>query len=369
MHLRTWICSILAGALVLAAFFSFTHTTTPWYIADMAACDTYQTADPYTDRDPVGTCYRAVITDALTDTTPREFLLKLFEYDSDETFKKQCHKIEHIIAQVQYEQTQNLEETIRSCSVVGCGNGCAHGAIAAHMQAELGPSFDAEAAVHRGKDELPNLSKHLCELGPSLCHGVGHVLVMQGNDMDNALALCRSIAGSRALGDCYSGVFMEYAQGFSAFTYRRPLKGETYYADKMFSCERFTGLLQHMCFVHFPSHVRMVLAEQGIPRAKLHQESYPICARLRDGEPRDSCFFGIGNTDGSHEECAFAPAERDKLFCAMGVGLFFKNPRKERVAYCESLSEPAMQEVCMQRFNELYVEAPQTGIGSESVQK
>lgn len=369
MHMLKQLHVLTALAVCVLFFVALVYTRdkTHSFFSEMEHCEQVLPPQDSSEQDPTGVCYRAIIRRALAHMTPREFLLGLFAADEGGELKKQCHKIEHIIAQVRYEQTHDLEETIRSCTVIGCGNGCTHGAIAAHMADALGPSFDSEAAVHASQEKLPNLSKHLCEMGPSLCHGVGHVLVMQGGEMDSALALCRSVAGSRALGDCYSGVFMEYAQGYSAFTYRRPLQGEHYYADKAFNCERFSGLLQRTCFVHYPSHLRMVLAESGVPRAQLHKQSYPACARIAHGESRDWCFFGIGNTDGSKEECAFAPTARDEFFCAMGVGLFFKNPRSERVAYCESLPGPLMVEMCMNRFNELYVEAPKTGIGSESV--
>lgn len=325
----------------------------------MVACtEIYRTAQRITPEidTAVDTCYVGVIKNSLNYMSPHDFLVKILASDPSGVLVKQCHKIEHVVAMETYKRNHSVEDTIRECSVVGCGNGCTHGALAEHVTEVLGLKYDGDSVAHMGLEKVRLLGKTFCEQDASLCHGMGHILIMQGATLDESVALCKRIAPKQSLGDCYTGVFMEFSQGDTSFTYRTPQKGDSYYANKPFNCEIFTGLLQRMCFLHYPVYVRSLLQERGVPRRDQQPQVYGECAKIASREARASCFFGIGYSDGKKNECELAKNPRDEFYCSIGAGLYFKNLRTTRLAFCENLPSTAQRDICIAHFDELYVQ-------------
>jgi hypothetical protein len=328
------------------------------FIRQMNECSAHEKAG---HGELVEPCYRRVAKGALGSLSAHDFLALILSQEKTSALQKRCHQIEHIVAMETYKRVRSLEDTIQQCQIGGCGNGCVHGALAAHVQASLGNEHDGFEFAHADVPQLKQLAKRFCADDGAFCHGMGHLLQLGVQNTPAALAACKQSAPQLMLVDCYAGVFMEAAQSYGAFSFASAKKGGVLHKGNPYDCEQFSGLEQRICFVHFPGHARMVAAEQGQMQSRNARLLMEQCRQIAASDARASCYFGFGFSEGMQEVCDHIVNTNDQLHCAIGVGIYYKKPLKDRRAFCEQLEGQAAKETCRDRVKEMY-SAPTKGV-------
>jgi hypothetical protein len=328
------------------------------FIRQMNECSAHEKAG---HGELVEPCYRRVAKVALGSLSAHDFLALILSQEKTSMLQKRCHQIEHVVAMETYKRVRSLEDTIQQCQIGGCGNGCVHGALAAHVQASIGGEHDGFEFAHADVPQLKQLAKRFCADDGAFCHGMGHLLQLGVQSTRGALAACKQSAPQKMLVDCYAGVFMEAAQSYGAFSFESPKVGGVLHRGKPYDCEQFFGLEQRICFIHFPGHARMVAAEQRQVQSGSARPLIDQCKQVRESDARASCHFGFGFTEGIQEMCDRIADTQDQLHCSVGVGIYYKKPLKDRRAFCEQLDGQLAQQACRDRVREMY-SAPTKGV-------
>ncbi|HYE22300.1 MAG TPA: hypothetical protein VD998_01780 [Verrucomicrobiae bacterium] len=155
--------------------------------------------------------------------------------------------------------------------------GCYHGFFSAGLSSgDMNEiyKFDEACKSKWGEKFLP------CQ------HGIGHGILSQGMDLNEALEWCKKITW-HPTGGCTSGVFMEY--NFPTLTDHsgtapRKLSGDNYYSP----CDKVSVDFVNGCYFELPQWWLSVVNRDF---GKMGQ----LCNDVESGNGRQWCFYGIGN--------------------------------------------------------------------------
>ncbi len=125
-----------------------------------------------------------------------------------------CHAVGHRLSKLEIDKdSSKWKEVIARCPTNQCNNGCLHGAVQTHFQAESLPNSKIISLL----PDLSDICKSLSIDERSSCsHGMGHLLMYLSNgNVNSSLGFCDQfppINGSIYLLGCYDGVFMQTFQ-------------------------------------------------------------------------------------------------------------------------------------------------------------
>lgn len=257
-----------------------------------------------------------------------------------------CHETMHYLGWRAYEVEGDISQAFLVSSEL-CDSGMYHGVVERYLRQE-GLASDIPAFISNVCEESLEEHPDSSEGTRSLCyHGLGHGLMyITASDLQGSLDLCDTL--SQNVGDCYGGVYMEYAankevappEGAS----QKDLSDPTY-------CQSLSEAQQSSCY-----------GRQGINNLMVTLGDVDEAMRLCEQLPQKhhyNCFQGVGaNTPSpgrSHQNAAEACQDALQVSptayqaCITGaIGFVIQLDRGEAtgaVAFCEH-SDPNERAFC-----------------------
>ena len=257
-----------------------------------------------------------------------------------------CHETMHYLGWRAFEVEGDISQAFLVSSEL-CDSGMYHGVVERYLRQE---GLDSDLPTFIGTVCEESLEDHpdSSEGTRSLCyHGLGHGLMyITASDLQGSLDLCDTLPQN--IGDCYGGVYMEYAANKEV----APPEGA---AEKDLSdptyCQSLSQAQQSSCY-----------GRQGINNLMVTKgdvdEAMRLCQRLPQ-EHHYNCFQGVGaNTPSpgrSHENAAEACLDAQQVSetayqaCITGaIGFVIQLDRGEAagaIAFCEH-SDQAERSLC-----------------------
>lgn len=258
--------------------------------------------------------------------------------DNSEDYIK-AHNVFHIFGEELYKK-----EGINAIKVCddSYGFGCFHG-------------FSTEAIGQKGEGVIQNLEKACSRdsAAESLgcAHGLGHgILEYVGHDnLNKALALCKTLSWKGKLFGCQDGVFMEYnfPNALSATSTKKIRDFDENKADDI--CLSVSEEFRRSCFYSLG---------QWWLRSITSESAGKLCEAEDDEYYKETCYLGIGNaivpdTNFNLEEsamrCQEMPTQKGKIVCSNGAYKYLiNNPKyKSRADFmCNNFSTQS-KELCL----------------------
>ncbi len=285
---------------------------------------------------------------------------------SDKVITDYCHDIAHTIGTRTYARSGSVEDALSKCTYA-CGSGCVHGVVAAAATNDLGAQeANADDIAHADIETIKEIGAKYCATGPSLCHGIGHVLFVNSQNFQKSLVACDAISGNFPI-HCYDGVFMEGSGLGESFlpllstTSPRAVETPDTYAN---SCHNIAIPYQRSCFRYLFLYRIGKYLEAGvrdIPRET--QETRAVCDTFT-GTSRSYCYEGFGFRYARYETvrddnpgptlnlatlCDQLPDKIARDSCILGVvyRLHLDDPQaKKQLVYCTSISSADEKSLC-----------------------
>jgi hypothetical protein len=233
-------------------------------------------------------------------------------------FLESCHYLSHgighaslILNKGDVKKAFSIMSTGVFRNITTCGNGYFHGVI------------EEYARNVYSKQGLVNKLKNTCEEGSlsergNCYHGVGHAALIQLDyNIEDSIYVCDGLAKEENYRfSCHTGVYMEYAQGFS--DYYKVENGKMTFT----LCEKQEKRLQPACYLEQSSAFEIFTKE---PRN--YTRNIGFCKQISDPVNRLSCIklFGIRAIRISRytdilNMCKNTSTDVEKVFCTAVVG-------------------------------------------------
>ncbi len=257
---------------------------------------------------------------------------------------KYCHDKGHNVGRVIYNRTQDLSQSIKTCSS-RCTTGCFHGVLMELFQQVSDKNQDEYIRIEQVSGQIKNICENAeakNRVGKGVCiHGVGHALAFLASyDIQKALTYCNQFEDKGAVYYCATGVFME----------RNTIKGQEdmLNADKYYPCSSSD----------FPA------ACYRYKFSKLFSKNDPESARnycmgLANPEQRHGCFHGLGfsyfklfeKQPKRLDEICGKGDPKDKEMCIEGaVGVISVFNKEAALKICDSQITQTEKITCTKAF-------------------
>lgn len=258
-------------------------------------------------------CLREAAVDLLDKFTLPEIAQVLEKNETTPEYFGKCHVAAHYLGQEAYRKTKDITQVFTQ-SNFSCFGGLFHGAVEAYF---IEKNVQVEAVTDV---EIAKLVPQICsetekyqreQVIRECNHGMGHALMdVTDNDLARTLALCDALDGQKRQDYCYTGAFMQNAQGTPESDHpSKYLKQD----DPSYTCTMIGPKYQTKCYT---------------------------IAVLLPNKP---------NVDASINTCRQVPNQY-KTGCFMAFGgdrtLFSDNPQ-ELTGFCKKIDETAFINECL----------------------
>jgi hypothetical protein len=304
-------------------------------------------------------CARSVIDKLLKTQTAREAMTGISSRRLPPVFQG-CHSVGHLIGAQTFKKSNDLEQTLSECSD-DCSSACIHGALGAAVEKDLGEKYPDEDIAHASLEEIKNIGTKYCT-NSGLCHGMGHILLINTNDLVKAAQGCNAISSGFMSEMCEQGVFM---QGVGTFRSALILSDDTLapakntsVVDYAFPCNSVPSQFRHACFQYLPAYANLVFEKEGVTDPNVKAERFAqTCTTFQDHD-RTWCFEALGketifdrifttSIDEMLTRCSRLEKEDDRKSCVIGRIYTFTqfDIGDEALQYCGAV-DAALQTIC-----------------------
>lgn len=311
-------------------------------------------------------CVRGAMQSLLKSSSARELMAGI-RSSPDRVISKKCHTLGHILGRELYKKVGSLPEAISQCDATLCMSGCAHGAVAQSLLAELGVDFDIDLvhslATLAAGEKIDQNARRYCDLGLAACHAVGHAAFLSLGGYGRSLALCDRVPGRLEKESCYRGVFMEsFGLTLSGLVESRPIPDpKEGPGDYGFPCREIGPAYQHACFQYLPWRQRVLFQRDKVADdAERLMVQRLECERMDGFSSRSACFEGLGHMYAAKEELvlSFCNGLAESVYrqgCILGMITSMGNYRnhKNLANFCGQVSDPAAKKICYQKLFQL----------------